>query len=125
MSVVATALLSLLFLGVSRSQPTFPDGVAQILKSINDRQSSYDRPQTDQSGKLAKLAHSGGAHIQEDLVEAISKEELAKVRVHASMPLLMPHIPVMVFQGGIRQSASANAQSDICRRLSTRYDVVS
>merc|ERR1719436_1107253 len=70
---------------IARSQPFFPPMVEPIIKSINDRQAGYDRPKTNQSAKLAKLARSASEHVQESLEEELAREALIKAaygRVH-------------------------------------------
>ena len=74
-------VISLLFLVFccAWAQPIFPDGVAPILSSVNQRQASIKHPDKDDAAKLAKLEQSAGAGLQADLVEALVRPELAKV----------------------------------------------
>jgi len=73
--------LIVVLLGVVECQPTFPDGVSQILESMKSRQPTAP----DDGAKVEKLIAAGGASLTRDVTDEFVKsdfEKAAYVKTH-------------------------------------------
>ena len=104
--------------GVAVCQPTFPDGVSQVLENIRSRQPTA----SDDRAKVQQLIAAGSASLTSDVTDELLKSDFEKAGERDSR---IRHVFISAsLRGRLCENAFARREIQICWRMPSRYDRV-